>query len=299
MSFPSSPINGQTTVVNGISYVYSAAKSAWTRLNKTTANSISVNGNVNIFGNLAFGTTTANASFDASTVTGGIIFPSGTTAQRPANPTPGTIRYNTTYNVLEIYTNTGWVQLVSATAPTVSNIQYSVNGVINSSKSAFSSSSQQIIINGNNFTSPMAVFVNGVTVANTVLNSTQIVATIVGTFSYGNLPVIVAPGLASTITMTYSQVPIWNTVGNLIFPYYVPVNYGLTNNLTLSPGDTVTYSITSGNLPTNVSIVNGYIVGTPVGYTSNTAANVGITATNRYGLAATQTIPYYIVGSNT
>ena len=299
MSFPSSPSNGQTAVVNGISYVYSSAKSAWNRINSVTANSISVTGNVNIFGNLAFGTTTANASFDASTVTGGIILPSGTTAQRPANSKLGTIRYNTTFSVLEIYTNTGWTQLISATTPTISNIQFSTGGTINFTQNAFSSIPQQITITGTNFTAPMSVLINGVTAANTVSNATQIVATIAGTFSYGNLPVVVAPGLSGTTTMTFSQVPIWATIGNLIFPYATPVNYGLTNNLTLASGDTVAYTVSSGSLPTNVSIVNGAIVGTPVGYTSNIASTIGITATNRYGLSATQTIPYYLVGATT
>ena len=37
---------------------------------------------------------------------GGIIFPTGTTAQRPANPISGTVRYNSNSSSLEIYTNT-------------------------------------------------------------------------------------------------------------------------------------------------------------------------------------------------
>jgi hypothetical protein len=44
MSFPTSPVNNQTTVVNGITYVYSSADNSWTRV---TANNITVSGNVN------------------------------------------------------------------------------------------------------------------------------------------------------------------------------------------------------------------------------------------------------------
>jgi hypothetical protein len=36
---------------------------------------------------------------------GGIVFPTGTTAQRPVNPVGGTVRYNSNSSSLEIYTN--------------------------------------------------------------------------------------------------------------------------------------------------------------------------------------------------
>ena len=41
---------------------------------------------------------------------GGIRVPSGTTAQRPASPVSGMLRYNTTISKLEIYIN-GWIPL--------------------------------------------------------------------------------------------------------------------------------------------------------------------------------------------
>jgi hypothetical protein len=43
MSFPSSPINGQTTIVNGITYIYNATNNAWKR---QTATSITLSGNL-------------------------------------------------------------------------------------------------------------------------------------------------------------------------------------------------------------------------------------------------------------
>lgn len=42
--------------------------------------------------------------------TGATILPIGTTAQRPANPVNGMIRYNTTLAVAEIYNN-GWTAI--------------------------------------------------------------------------------------------------------------------------------------------------------------------------------------------
>jgi hypothetical protein len=45
MAFPTSPINGETTIVNGIGYVYSSSTNSWTR-------AISPVGNLTISGNL-------------------------------------------------------------------------------------------------------------------------------------------------------------------------------------------------------------------------------------------------------
>ena len=48
MAFPTSPTNGQVTVVNQVSYQYSTATNSWTRILSTaniiTANTIAVNG---------------------------------------------------------------------------------------------------------------------------------------------------------------------------------------------------------------------------------------------------------------
>ena len=46
--------------------------------------------------------------FTANSATGGAYLASGTTAQRPASPIAGMIRYNTTTGVLEVYTGTAW-----------------------------------------------------------------------------------------------------------------------------------------------------------------------------------------------
>lgn len=40
--------------------------------------------------------------------TGSVKIPAGTTAQRPASPVNGMIRYNTSINVLEGYANNTW-----------------------------------------------------------------------------------------------------------------------------------------------------------------------------------------------
>lgn len=42
--------------------------------------------------------------------TGFFTFPVGTTAQRPASPVAGMVRYNTTLGYAEVYTGTAWVK---------------------------------------------------------------------------------------------------------------------------------------------------------------------------------------------
>jgi len=67
MSFPSSPINGQTTTTNNITYVYSSANGTWTRV-----------------------PTTLNLS---TSTTGGSSTKSTTTSTAPSNPSVGDIWY--------------------------------------------------------------------------------------------------------------------------------------------------------------------------------------------------------------
>lgn len=44
----------------------------------------------------------------ADSTTGGMYLPVGTTAQRPASPVTGMMRYNTTTSLVEIYNGTSW-----------------------------------------------------------------------------------------------------------------------------------------------------------------------------------------------
>jgi hypothetical protein len=44
----------------------------------------------------------------ADSATGGLFLPTGTTAQRPASPVTGQIRFNSTTNAVEVYNGTAW-----------------------------------------------------------------------------------------------------------------------------------------------------------------------------------------------
>lgn len=125
MSFPVSPVNGQTTTFDGATFQYNATLGAWSRVNTVTAannlvifstqtttasgtGAVQVSGGIGISYNLFVG---ATGGISPSTATVGLVvnsadglqIPIGTTAQRPANPQLGMIRWNTTLNQLEAY----------------------------------------------------------------------------------------------------------------------------------------------------------------------------------------------------
>ena len=51
----------------------------------------------------------ANLIGGASAGTAGMSMPSGTTAERPANPVTGVLRYNSTIGNFETYNGTKWI----------------------------------------------------------------------------------------------------------------------------------------------------------------------------------------------
>jgi predicted acyltransferase (DUF342 family) len=82
MAFPTTPTNGQVTVVNQVSYQYSSATNSWTRIlstaNVITANTIAVNGNLTVGVDIvASGNITADYYFGNGSQLTGVIAASG------------------------------------------------------------------------------------------------------------------------------------------------------------------------------------------------------------------------------
>lgn len=73
-----------------------------------TTDTLATTGAANIGGTLAVSGTFSVAADAQFTGTGRILFPKGTTGQRPASPVSGSVRYNTTLGYLENYTGTEW-----------------------------------------------------------------------------------------------------------------------------------------------------------------------------------------------
>jgi hypothetical protein len=68
MAFPSSPTNGQTTFVNGITYIYNATNNAWRRQNLTdiTVSGTVAASNVEVSSGVTFN--------DSSRITSGLVY---------------------------------------------------------------------------------------------------------------------------------------------------------------------------------------------------------------------------------
>jgi hypothetical protein len=90
-----------------------------------TTDTLATGGAANIGGTLAVAGAFSAAADAQFTGTGRVKVPTGTTAQRPASPSAGSLRFNTTLGFLENYTGTEW-RLVSPD-PTPAQVSDQVN----------------------------------------------------------------------------------------------------------------------------------------------------------------------------
>ena len=221
--------------------------------------------------------------------TDAIVVPVGTTAERPANPTPGMLRFNTTLDQLEQYTSgSGW-QGISA-PPTV--IGTDVTNILESD------TSQVIVITGQNFDSAstgLLVDANGVSKIPTTSvrdSSSQITITYSGnTLLDSSVPepldvkVVNGSGLSATLEdyININATPTWNTASGSLGTVYNSSrsSYSTSVSATDPEGGTLTYSIVSGAVPTGMTLnSNGTITGTPAAVGSNTTYNFTVRASD-------------------
>lgn len=229
-------------------------------------------------------------SDQANTSTGYFDVPAGTTAQRPVSPSVGFIRYNTDLGFLEQYTGDGWQGI--APPPAITSVSPSTyNG----------EQGTEFTINGSNFDASVTVkFITSQSseysaAIVTRVNNSQLMATTPQDFTVANEPlkvkVINGSGLSYILdnAIDCGGVPTWNTSAGTIatindaYGSYSPIT-------TISAGDsdvgsTLSYSITSGSLPNNVSLntSTGAISGDPDNITSQTTYNFTVAATDNAG----------------
>lgn len=190
--------------------------------------------------------------------------PTGTTAQRPSSALPGMIRYNTTINAFEYYV-TDWVQLTGLGITSVSPTSY--NGANTST----------FTITGSGFVAGTSVkFITNTGTAYTaatvtINNLTSITATTPRAFTVSEEPLDVQVVSPFGVTATLQDVidcggsPTWSTAAGSLGDV---IEDKAMTNITLSAtdpeGQTVSYSLSSGALPTGISLSSaGVISGTP------------------------------------
>ena len=217
------------------------------------------------------------------TGTEGTKVASGTTAQRGS--TTGQLRFNSTTGLAEYYDGTNFKSIDSP--PTVSSISPTT---IESAGGG----TEDIVITGSNFASGATVkaIANNateVTAGTVVVNSaTQITATFTESdFSNSlepyDIKVTNVSGLAGTLAdqLNVDNAPTWSTASGSLgsFSNYATVNVSAT--ATDAEGDTITYSVQSGSLPSGLSLNSstGAITGTLGAVGSSTTTNFTLRAT--------------------
>ncbi len=217
-----------------------------------------------------------------SDITGGGI-PYGNNAGRPANPGIGKLYSNGEAQRLELYTDTGWNNIVQET-PGVSSISGNYSEQTNSGI---------ITITGTNFVSgcyATAIGTNGVQVdaTSTTFNSiVNIVATFSGLsnqFEPYDIKVTNPSNLFGIIpdALYINASPVWQTASGSLGTFTEQVSVNLSATATDSDS-TITYVLASGSsLPSGVSLNSstGAITGTLPDITSDTTYNFTVNATD-------------------
>ena len=221
----------------------------------------------NLGGNVAFTTTSSTT------------LPRGTTAERPASPVNGMIRYNTSFGTLEQYSSGSWSSIENA--PLIYNV---------SPTSFDGSSGTTFTITGSGFKSTDTVkFVTssgtehtGGTV--TFVGVTTLTATTPQNFSVSQEPLSVKVVTQSGVERVAAQTidcggsPTWSTSAGTVAT--INDRYGSYSTIaTLSASDpdgqSITYSVSSGSLPagTSLSSSTGVISGDPTDLSASTATS--------------------------
>ena len=207
--------------------------------------------------------------------------PVGTGAQRPTGAS-GYLRFNTDAGVLEQWnTNTNsWAAVDSP--PIITTVAYP-----GSVTAADPAGGETITLTGQNFQTGATVTVGGTSATSvTVVSSTSITFTSpVKTAGDYDVVVTNSNGLAATSSngISYNGTPSFTTAAGNVGSITEDLAMSTITIVAAEPdGGTLAYSITSGALPTGVSMSSaGAITGTPnVNPTANTTYNFTVTATD-------------------
>ena len=198
--------------------------------------------------------------------------PHGTTAQRPSNPAAGYMRFNTTLGTLEQWnTNTNnWFQAIDS-PPIISSLSYSGS---NTAKAP--AGGETITLTGSNFKTGFSLTIGGTTANTTTFVDSTTVRFTTPAKTIGDYDVVLTNtnGLAATLTngISVNGVPAFTTAIGNVGSVIEDVAMSTITIVAAEPdGGTLAFSVTSGALPTGVSLgsANGQLTGTP-----NVNANV-------------------------
>ena len=209
-----------------------------------------------------------------------VKLPSGTTAQRPSSPEEGYSRYNTTDNKLEFWNGTEWQQLPGLTPPIITSISYPGDDL-----AADPDGGQTITINGGDFKAGATVTVDGTTPSVITFVSAAEITFTAPAKATGDYNIVVTNldgGNATAVDgMTYNGLPSWTTpagnLGTFAAGSTIPT---ITLVATEPDSGTVSYSVTTGALPTGLALTGADIDGTVPFPAGETTYNFSVTASD-------------------
>ena len=228
-----------------------------------------------------------------SDITGGGI-PFGNNAARPATPGIGKLYSNGEEKRLELYTSTGWQNIVSETP-----------GVVSISGNYLQSTgSGTITITGTNFTTGAIASVIGtddieINASSTTVNSIVSVSAVFSGLSNANEPYDVKVTNTSNLfgllpgALYINASPVWTTASGSLGTFADQV--AMSVSATATDDSTITYSLASGSsLPSGVTLNSstGLISGTPPDVASNTTYTFTINASDGSNPAIPRTFSF-------
>jgi len=219
--------------------------------------------------------------------TEGINIPVGTTLQRASVPTVGTLRFNSSEDAAEFYSQAGWASV--SPPPSITN----VSGVI------FENVDSTLTISGSAFKSTSVVSVLGTATGNvarelttTFVSSTQLTAdTNAAAVNYSAGTYLIKVTNPSGDEATYDnndsvdQTVQWSTSSGSLGTFNYPgqtTGISITLLATDDSGGTMSYSVVSGSLPSGLSLdsATGIISGNATNPTNTTTSPFTVRATN-------------------
>ena len=264
------------------------------------------------FVNTSGDTMTGPLVADTVTVNTRLVVPSGTSAQRPSGATEGTVRTNTDFGALEVFTDGEWAVIaVPPSILTVSptgNITGTTGTVFSVTGSGFKAGTV-VSFASNTYSNGASVFA-----PTTIINPGSLTATlpapVIANYSPWYLTVTIPAGLAATFSADINpgSVPTFNQAVDTVL-INKTWNSGTTGTVTASSsyGTGLSYSIVSGSLPNNhtLNASTGVISGTSNAVNTTTYtftvkvtdAN-GAFATRQFKATLTNTAPSWSTASN-
>ena len=217
--------------------------------------------------------TISEVSDQTNSSTGYLDIPAGSTAQRPGSPNGGMLRFNTDFNKLEQYSGTEWITI--DTPPLIAGATYP-SGLTGLDPAG----NETITITGSNFSGCTVKFkaADGTlfSAPTVTTNSTILITVITPPLVIGDYDIVVSndSGAAATLTpgLSVSGLPAWSTSAGTMGSYVGDTAVSITV-LAQEGSDAIVYSITSGALPTGLSLSGDTISGTatmPAGDTTST-----------------------------